>query len=139
MTQRTVCVCAMASPQYSPSNPPYRLRFLVSLADTSQSGKARVFLEARSSTGATALFVACMYAECLPCAAALLGGGADANASTTEGLTPVHAAARAGHSATVALLLKAGAKAALRSKRGDSPLHYAARYLPQPPVTLTPF
>lgn len=57
----------------------------------------------------------------------LLKAGADPNAKTLEGVTPLHEAADADHSyMTVELLLKAGADPMARDHEGNTPLHLVA-------------
>lgn len=56
----------------------------------------------------------------------LLAGGADVNAKTGNGQTPLHAAANAGTAAMVELLLANGAAVNLQDNTGRAPLHVAA-------------
>jgi ankyrin len=59
--------------------------------------------------------------------AALLAAGADAGAATGDGVTPLHAAAAAGHAPALRLLLAAaGANPQAENKLGLTPLHLAA-------------
>jgi len=57
-----------------------------------------------------------------------LAAGADPNAATSGGRTPLHRAAWHGHSETVAALLAAGADPDAAAGDGRTPLHEAARY-----------
>ncbi len=67
---------------------------------------------------------------------ALVKAGADVNARSNDGATPLHfAAANNSTSEAVSQLLKAGAKANARDKDGRTPLHLAARSNANPEVT----
>jgi ankyrin repeat protein len=57
---------------------------------------------------------------------ALLTAGAKADGADYSRITPLHLAARAGHSACVEALLKRGGNANARSDAGVTPLHEAA-------------
>ena len=56
----------------------------------------------------------------------LLAVGADVNAKNTVGWTPLHLAARIGHTEAARLLLAAGADVNAKDKDGHTPLHGAA-------------
>jgi ankyrin repeat protein len=56
---------------------------------------------------------------------ALLAAGADVNAKTASGLTPLHYAARIGRVDIVRLLLARGASVSPQDQDGDTPLHEA--------------
>ena len=56
----------------------------------------------------------------------LLTAGADVNAKNKWGSTPLHAAAREGHTEAVRLLLEAGADVNAENEDGETPLHWAA-------------
>jgi len=58
--------------------------------------------------------------------ALLLERGADVNAATKNGKTPLHEAAGEGHAETVCLLLERGAALEARNSAGWSALHWAA-------------
>jgi len=67
---------------------------------------------------------------------ALLKAGADVNARSANGDTPLHRAAANNSAAeVVSLLLKAGANANTRNRDGRTPLHLAAQGNPNPVVT----
>jgi ankyrin repeat protein len=57
----------------------------------------------------------------------LLAAGADPNATTKSGETPLHAAARRDDAASVLLLIEAGADVNVEDRGGDSPLSIARR------------
>ncbi|PNH10016.1 Ankyrin-2 [Tetrabaena socialis] len=59
--------------------------------------------------------------------ATLLEAGADVDARTKVGQTPLHVASRLGHTAVVAALLQAHADASVKDRAGWAPLHYASR------------
>ena len=62
--------------------------------------------------------------EILSC---LIETGADVNARTNDGVTPLMIAAEKGHTYAVASLVKCGANVDLQDKYGNTALHYAAR------------
>jgi hypothetical protein len=67
---------------------------------------------------------------------ALVKAGADVNARSNDGATPLHfAAANNSASEAVSQLLKAGAKANARDKDGRTPLHLAAQNNANPEMT----
>jgi len=69
-------------------------------------------------------------------AAALLRAGADVNALSRYGRTPLHeAAANASNPAVLELLIAAGADVNARDSNGFAPLHSAAWYNPRPEIT----
>eukprot|EP00887_Chlorella_sp_A99_P007578 scaffold28.g7578.t1 len=81
---------------------------------------------ADSSTGATALLLAC-EAGFIPCAEILLKHHASVNAVDARGLSPLLAALAGGHVALGELLLAAGAAPSARGgAEGRTPLHWAA-------------
>ena len=72
----------------------------------------------------TALHVAAAYPD-LQAARALVSLGADANARTSDGRTPLTLAASCGSAAMVELLLRHGARPNLRGSKGRRPLDFA--------------
>ena len=56
----------------------------------------------------------------------LLKAGAEVNAKSDHGGTPLHVAALGGHAVVVTVLLKAGAEVEAKHRGGWSPLHAAA-------------
>ena len=66
--------------------------------------------------------------------AALLEAGADPDARTEGGLTPLHHAARSGHVAAVAALLEAGADPDARTEGGSTPFDLIPEELIGTPV-----
>jgi ankyrin repeat protein len=82
-------------------------------------------VEAKDSTGATALHYA-IASKNLPTAQLLLEAGADVNAQTNEGLTPLMIAAKlALNQAFFLLLAQAGTQFSLKSKKGLKAIDYA--------------
>jgi len=80
--------------------------------------------DVNDSTGATALHWACSNGDVETCKA-LIGAGAKL-VGTSEGRTPLHAAAWAGHSACIEAILKNDAKKELTcDTTGANPLHFA--------------
>ncbi|MYI06752.1 MAG: hypothetical protein F4059_05405, partial [Gemmatimonadetes bacterium] len=68
-------------------------------------------------------------------AAALLDAGADVNALSHGGRTPLHdAAGNASNPAVIEFLIAAGAEVNARDNNGDTPLHSAAWYNPHPQI-----
>lgn len=59
---------------------------------------------------------------------ASIANGADVNAKTKDGMTPLHVAAQYEHAKITKLLLRAGADAEARDKDNGTPLHVAAQY-----------
>ncbi|XP_013400021.1 titin isoform X4 [Lingula anatina] len=57
----------------------------------------------------------------------LLDSGADVEARTKDGLTPLHCSARSGHDQVTDLLLERGAPYSAKTKNGLTPLHMAAQ------------
>lgn len=81
--------------------------------------------------GVTALHAAVQSARSEDTARALLEGGADVNARTHKGNTPLLFAANAGHHGAAEMLLAAGAAAnAQNAADGDAPLHRAVSAAP---------
>ncbi len=58
----------------------------------------------------------------------MLDAGADPNALTADGFTPLHGAASGGTVEAVTVLLAAGADLMARDSDGQTPLHRAARF-----------
>ena len=59
---------------------------------------------------------------------ALIRYGADVNASGPKGVTPLHAAAKAGFTRVIEVLVEADADRTLETERGDTPLDLARRH-----------
>lgn len=79
--------------------------------------------------GETALHVAAgLETGDIECAQMLLKSGAQPNVRRSDGMTPLHIAARAGNLEMVRLLLTDGADPQLKSKSGETPLHLAAKH-----------
>jgi len=57
----------------------------------------------------------------------LLGKGAEVNAKTSDGATPLHKAAAAGKLDITQILVEAGADPALKTSRGETPGDLAGR------------
>ncbi|VDQ13760.1 unnamed protein product [Trichobilharzia regenti] len=57
----------------------------------------------------------------------MIQAGAEVNSRTRDGLTPLHCAARAGHTSTVECLLKHGGDVSVKTKNDLTPLHMAAQ------------
>jgi ankyrin repeat protein len=79
----------------------------------------------RSAKGRTALHIACAYYACVSIIQLLVESGADVNAVTTDGTTPLMLAAQNAKSGVVDYLLKKGAKKDLKNRSGKSALDYA--------------
>lgn len=60
-------------------------------------------------------------------AAVLVQSGADVDAETRAGYTPLHVASHFGSLATVRFLLEQGARVEVRNELGYTPLHQAAQ------------
>ena len=57
----------------------------------------------------------------------LLDKGANLEAKTRDGLTPLHCAARSGHENVVDAMLQRGAPISVKTKNGLAPLHKASQ------------
>jgi ankyrin repeat protein len=79
----------------------------------------------RSGKGRTALHIACAYYACETIIQLLVESGADVNAVTTDGTTPLMLAAQNAKARVVDYLLKKGAKKDLKNRSGKSALDYA--------------
>ena len=69
----------------------------------------------------------------------MLNAGANVNASTDNGITPLHEAAFAGHPAAVRALLAAVARPNATTNRGEGPLHVAREGMAAATGTVTPY
>lgn len=79
----------------------------------------------RSSAGRTALHVAAAYYACEKLCGALLAAGADINARTNDGATPLMLAAYSAKLRLVRFLLDKGADPGLRDNKGRTAFDYA--------------
>ena len=59
--------------------------------------------------------------------ALLLDKGANLEAKTRDGLTPLHCAARSGHENVVDMMVQRGAPISSKTKNGLAPLHMASQ------------
>ena len=66
----------------------------------------------------------------------LIKAGADVNQATSDGFTPLYAAAYIGHEGCVALLIQAGADVRKAHKGGWTPMKVATSYKREKVVTL---
>ena len=84
-------------------------------------------VDLEDSDGYTALHYA-VYSSDISCEilSCLIGIGADVNARTNNGVTPLMIAAEEGHINGVTSLVKCGANVDLQDKYGNTALHYAA-------------
>ena len=84
-------------------------------------------VDLQDSDGYTALHYA-VYSSDISCEilSCLIGIGADVNARTNNGVTPLMIAAEEGHINGVTSLVKCGANVDLQDKYGNTALHYAA-------------
>lgn len=84
-------------------------------------------VDLQDSDGYTALHYA-VYSSDISCEilSCLIGIGADVNARTNNGVTPLMIAAEEGHINAVTSLVKCGANVDLQDKYGNTALHYAA-------------
>lgn len=79
----------------------------------------------RSAAGRTALHVAAAYYACEPLCTALLNAGADINARTNDGTTPLMLAAKSAKLRLVKLLIEKGADPMLKDNKGKTAYDYA--------------
>ncbi|MBI3139646.1 MAG: ankyrin repeat domain-containing protein [Sphingobacteriales bacterium] len=79
----------------------------------------------RSAAGRTALHVAAAYYACETLCTALLNAGADINARTHDGATPLMLAAQSAKLRLVKLLIQKGADPLLKDKKGKTAYDYA--------------
>jgi len=79
----------------------------------------------RSPAGRTALHVAAAYYACEPLCEALLKAGADINARTNDGATPLMLAANSAKLRLVKWLIQKGADPLLKDKKGKTAYDYA--------------
>lgn len=79
----------------------------------------------RSAAGRTALHVAAAYYACESLCTALLNAGADINARTNDGTTPLMLAAKSAKLRLVKLLIEKGADPLLKDKKGKTAYDYA--------------
>lgn len=81
----------------------------------------------RSPAGRTALHIAAAYYACEPLCAALLEAGADINARTNDGATPLMLAALSAKLRLVKFLISKGADPKHKDKAGKTAYDYALR------------
>jgi ankyrin repeat protein len=81
----------------------------------------------RSPAGRTALHIAAAYYACEELCGALLNAGADINARTNDGATPLMLAALSAKLRLVKFLLDNGANANLKDNKGKTAYDYALR------------
>jgi hypothetical protein len=79
----------------------------------------------RSAAGRTALHVAAAYYACESLCIALLNAGADINARTNDGTTPLMLAAKSAKLRLVKLLIEKGANPKLTDNKGKTAYDYA--------------
>lgn len=79
----------------------------------------------RSAAGRTALHVAAAYYACESLCTALLNAGADINARTNDGTTPLMLAAKSAKLRLVKLLIEKGANPKLTDNKGKTAYDYA--------------
>lgn len=108
---------------------------LVSAAQHNNAEEVRRLLAARADVNATsppfgwtALHTAAGYGSCEACAA-LLEGGAKADAAAEDGETPLHLAAQAGMVDAIRLLVSHRANLSARSEDGETPLHVGVQHV----------
>ena len=81
----------------------------------------------RTPAGRTALHVAAAYYACEPLCAALLDAGADINARTKDGATPLMLAALSAKLRLIKFLISRSADPKLKDKAGKTAYDYALR------------
>ncbi|MDB5192441.1 MAG: hypothetical protein JWQ96_2004 [Segetibacter sp.] len=101
------------------ANNPERVAFLLKLGAEPDKNK--------SPKGRTALHVACAYYSCLNTIKLLVEAGADVNAKTVDGVTPLMLAGLNAKLEVVAYLLSKGATKDLKDVKGERALNYAQR------------
>ncbi|KAA8897855.1 ankyrin repeat-containing domain protein [Sphaerosporella brunnea] len=100
------------------------------------SEQASFDVDAADGSGWTPLHLACSIKDGEALAATLLHRGADANAQTAAGTTPLHFCVSKQNLPLVRLLLEKKASARTRDKRGQLPIHRAAAVGSSPLVAL---
>eukprot|EP00287_Rhodomonas_sp_CCMP768_P025415 CAMPEP_0202831370 /NCGR_PEP_ID=MMETSP1389-20130828/16810_1 /ASSEMBLY_ACC=CAM_ASM_000865 /TAXON_ID=302021 /ORGANISM="Rhodomonas sp., Strain CCMP768" /LENGTH=328 /DNA_ID=CAMNT_0049505113 /DNA_START=53 /DNA_END=1039 /DNA_ORIENTATION=+ len=81
--------------------------------------------ELKSKAGWTPVFWTCSKSHCPEALVMLMLGGADINASTPEGWTPLHKACEYGLRCMITALLRAGANHEAKTMHGETPLDIA--------------
>ncbi len=92
--------------------------------------------DTRDGRGRTLLTMACEFSD-IDTLSALIAAGADVNAHSVSGWTPLMAAAYKGGAEAITLLLRAGANIHTKDHMGRTALHYAAWQNPNLLATVT--